>query len=97
MITQRLKNLTPKTWEQFRNYLRENYEFWDKNVNEETLWFCERPFKHQLGYFIDWFDKLNIKDERDIFFTETEHDTMLEDMEILIFDVFTYLEATKFK
>jgi hypothetical protein len=72
MVNQ-LKKDYPKTWAKFLEYLRINYEFWDNPTSENTLWFCERDFKMQLGYFFGWFDEikageiLDYEDELDEF------------------------------
>lgn len=54
-----LKEVAPKTFEDFRvNYLAKNYEFWEKkNEQGEILWFCERDFRSQVGYYLGWFEE----------------------------------------
>ena len=55
-----LKEIAPNAFEQFRvDYLAKNYEFWGKkNESGDILWFCERDFRSQLGYYIDYFEKI---------------------------------------
>ena len=87
-----LKENYPKTWEKFKDYLRENYEFWEKEHSEKTLWFCDRDFKMQLGYYLGWFEELNIVDEPIPPAYERSPESPIEIMIIMIVDVFKYLE-----
>ena len=57
-----LKEVAPKTFEDFRvNYLAKNYEFWDKsNAEGDMLWFCERDYRSQVGYYLDWLEDKSV-------------------------------------
>jgi hypothetical protein len=95
-IAEQIKTDYPKSWEKFRNYLRTSYEFWENETSDKTLWFCERDFKIQLGFYLDYFDNIGIlkKQIKDKDFPKECDDasTSIEYFYHFVIFVFTVLE-----
>lgn len=101
MDINQLKKDYPNTWANFIEYLRENFEFWEKEkTSEKTLWFCERSFLTQLGYFLGWLETGKINDIRQRDWDpegKTDGDiTMIEYMKIALPLIFKYHEEKVF-
>lgn len=98
-IAETLKKDYPKAWEKFRNYLRENYEFWEKQTSDKTLWFCDRSFQIQIGHYLDYFEKIDlhnmdIPDEFKI--TRNDDDAMdnvMKELKEMVLKAFAFLES----
>lgn len=98
-FVEELKEKYPKTWSKFKDYLRDNYEFWTNETNENTLWFCERDPQAQIGYFLHWMNitnyfHINLKleeDENNIFETHDIISTVMSAIKL----TFKYLEKNE--
>lgn len=54
-ITTTLKTECPHAFEEFRQWLKNNYEFWVESPAidpSKVIGFCERQFEAQAGYFL---------------------------------------------
>ena len=87
-----LKEIAPKTFEDFRvNYLAKNYEFWNKsNAEGDMLWFCERDYRSQMGYYLGWFE------EKHPFYLSAPTRANVKTIQFLIFHAFCELEKKHF-